>query len=158
MLDSRVDERAVANSSGSARPWTEPGSARQPDGPHTMGRPCLDAADAAAFAQRLTLAFKRHSHINNVMTHIAGGRWDRIDDALTTIFASSADTATLTPLARNLIDLLWAEGGTTGRIMKPFFLEICRTSLPPWLAQRCELGIAALASPARSSPGGPTGT
>jgi hypothetical protein len=147
MLDSSVDESAVANNnSGSARPTTEPGSPRQPDGPYSMDWPCLDAADATAFAQRLTLAFKRHSHINNVMTHIAGGRWDRIEDALATIFASSTDTAIITPLARNLIDLLWAERGTTGRIMKPFFLQVCRASLPPWLAERCELGIAALAS------------
>jgi len=107
---------------------------------------CLEAKDGLQFAQLLTSAFRSHPHINNVLTHISHGQWNRIEAALETILTAPIDTAPVSPLERNLLCLLWEEGGITGRIMKPFFLDICRTSLPPPLAVRCVAGIAALSS------------
>lgn len=147
MLENCVDDsKGVVARKSPNDPSVAPVGDQQPVGSDSVGQPCLSAADAAAFARRLTLAFKQHPHINNVMTHIAGSRWDRVEAALTTIFASSAETATMTPLADNLLDLLWAEDGTTGRIVKPFYLAICRASLTPPLAEACERGVAALAA------------
>lgn len=120
--------------------------ARRPVGASLCGEPCLDAENGTMFAQRLTSTFRNHSHINNVLTHIASGRWDRIEDALATLLTSSTEVAPSSPLARNVLDLLWAEGGITGRIMKPLFLDACRASLSPPLAERCAGGIATLAS------------
>lgn len=100
----------------------------------------LDAVQAASVARRLTTAFRAHGHINNVLTHVASGRWDRIEVALAGLL--SAEAPLLSPLSRNLLDLLWAEAGVTGRVVKPVFVSVCRSSLPPLLAERCMETIA----------------
>jgi hypothetical protein len=109
-------------------------------------RSCLDAKDGLLFAQILTSAFRNHPHINNVLTHVSFGQWDRIEAALGTLLTAPINTVPVSPLERNLLCLLWEEGGITGRIVKPFFLDVCRTSLPPSLAEHCVAGIAALSS------------
>jgi hypothetical protein len=117
-----------------------------PIGVAAPGRSCLEAADGSAFAQTLTSAFRNHPHVNNVLTHISLARWDRIEASLRSLLTASTDIVPVAPLERNLLRLLWAEGGITGRIVKPLFLDICRTSLPPSSAERCVSGIAALSS------------
>lgn len=87
------------------------------------------AASSAQFVRTLVTRLRKHPHLNNVLTHIARGRWDRIEAALMTIFSAPNSPASLSPLARNLVDLLWAERGVTGRIAKPFFLDLC-ASMP----------------------------
>jgi hypothetical protein len=112
--------------------------------PATPRPPRLEAAEARALARELVVTFRRHPHINNVLTHVALGRWERVEDALTVILAAPADAATLSPLARNLLDLLWGEAGVTGRILKPLFLDRCRRALPPARGEACVHGVAAL--------------
>jgi hypothetical protein len=104
----------------------------------------LDAAEAHALARELVAAFRRHPHINNVMTHVALGRWERVEDALAEILVGPADPAGLSPLTRNILDLLWGEAGVTGRILKPLFLGCCRRYLRPERAETCADGVAAL--------------
>jgi hypothetical protein len=104
----------------------------------------LDPAAARAFARELVAAFRRHPHINNVLTHVARGRWDRVEAALAAILAAPADDATLAPLERNLLELLWGEAGVTGRLLKPLFLDRCRRSLPPQTGEGCLDAVAAL--------------
>lgn len=104
----------------------------------------LDPAAARAFARELVAAFRRHPHINNVMTHVALGRWDRVEDALAAILAAPANAGALSPLARNLLELMWGEAGVTGRILKPLFLERCRRHLSPESAEASVRWIAAL--------------
>ena len=113
-------------------------------GPVALAVSSLDAAEARAFARELTAAFRRHPHVNNVMTHVALGRWQGIEDALVAIFSEPADVAALSPLSRNILDLLWAEAGVTGRILKPLFLDFCRRHLSPSRAEGCVQGIAFL--------------
>jgi hypothetical protein len=113
--------------------------------PASMERPEIDhEAEAARMVAFLTTAFRTHAHINNVMTHIASGRWDRVEQALGTIISPEASVASLTPLGRNIVELLWAEGGTTGRIMKPLFIDLCRRAVPAPSAERWIDHVAAL--------------
>lgn len=77
------------------------------------------------FVHALVAACRNHPHLNNVLTHISVGRWDRIESALVTIFSPSTKSAALTALERNLVELLWAERGITGRIATPLFLDVC---------------------------------
>src|SRR6185437_11237546 len=119
---------------------------RPPTAVDAPSQSCLEAKDGLLFAQLLTSAFRNHPHINNVLTHISLGQWDRIEAALGNLLTAPIDTAPVSPLERNLLCLLWEEGGITGRVVKPFFLDICRTSLPPSLAARCVAGIDALSS------------
>ncbi|HVX82703.1 MAG TPA: hypothetical protein VHB23_15135 [Devosiaceae bacterium] len=129
-----------------ASPLPEPLPASDAPPPCPAARSCLDGAEARAFASRLTSAFRRHPHINNVMTHIASGRWEQIERALAALLAAPIDAPLPSPLARNIHELLWAEAGVTGRILKPLFIAFCRGQLPPDRAERCLEGIATLAA------------
>ncbi|CAH1696161.1 conserved hypothetical protein [Hyphomicrobiales bacterium] len=72
----------------------------------------------------IVAAFRRHPHINNVLTHISGGSWNRIEEALRVIVDPDASPCDLSPLARNIIDLICADRGVTGRIVKPYYREL----------------------------------
>lgn len=82
----------------------------------------------------LVAAFRNHGHVGNVFTHISGARWDRIGEALSEILNPNADHRKLNPLARNILDLLCANRGVTGRLAKPFFEEMVFRLLPGELA------------------------
>ena len=64
-------------------------------------------------------AFRRHPHINNVLTHISDANWERVEQALRAILDPLAASRDLSPLARNIVDLMCADRGVTGRILKP---------------------------------------
>lgn len=81
-----------------------------------------DALEDAGLPKALVACFRSHPHVSNVLTHIGGARWDRIEAALVSLLDPAAGADELLPLARNLLDLLYAERGVTGRILKPFFL------------------------------------
>jgi hypothetical protein len=82
-----------------------------------------------------TLAvFRQHQHINNVLTHLCGGRWERIAQALSVILNPLATLDDLSPLARNVIELMCAERGVTGRILKPYFHALLARVLLPQTA------------------------
>lgn len=74
--------------------------------------------------------FRAHPHLNNVLTHICGARWERIGIALSVICNPLSTPNDLSPLARNIVELMCAERGITGRILKPFFHALLDKVLP----------------------------
>lgn len=120
------------------RPGTSSGnpSSRQ------MRAPAEISADELVFRTRVAL--RSHPHVNNVFTHISGGDWGRVEDSLRAIFDPMAARASLSPLTRNILDLLCAERGVTGRILKPYFRAFVYELLEPELAARIISRLAAL--------------
>ena len=59
--------------------------------------------DSAALVGALVAAFRAHSHINNVMTHVSGARWDRIERALHIILDIADVPADLSRLEANIV-------------------------------------------------------
>jgi hypothetical protein len=78
--------------------------------------------------------FRRQPHISNVLTHISGANWGRVEQALRAILDPFTASRDLTPLARNIVDLMCADRGVTGRIMKPYFRGLLARILSPHLA------------------------
>lgn len=81
-------------------------------------------------------AFRRHPHINNVLTHISGASWSRVEQALSVILDPRAGSRDLSPLARNIVDLMCADRGVTGRILKPYYRDLLTTILGERVAAR----------------------
>ena len=79
-------------------------------------------------------ALRRQPHISNVLTHISGANWQRVEQALCAILDPLAASGDLCPLARNIVDLICADRGVTGRIMKPYFRDLLAKILSPHLA------------------------
>lgn len=75
--------------------------------------------DDLAFS--LVAALHRHPHLSNVLTHISRASWPRIEHTLRVILDPATQRRDLTPLARNMLDLMVAQRGDTGRIFKPYF-------------------------------------
>ncbi|WP_180899638.1 hypothetical protein [Martelella soudanensis] len=88
--------------------------------------------------------FRAHGHICNVMTHISGARWDRVEEAIRVILDPCAGKGQMTPLAENIVDLLCAERGVTGRIVKPYFETFLGRLLPAEVAARLCAHVACL--------------
>ena len=137
----------------------EPDAATAP-GRAVGGRPgaVADAADdrrevdLEALVPRLAAAFRRHPHVGNVLTHICGAQWERVAQALRAIFAPTAASARLSPLADNLVELMWAERGVTGRILKPYLRELLASLLPRRSAERLLDHVAALSLARQARP------
>ena len=111
--------------------------------------PPMTCASAGAFQPRslpcvFVAVFRNHGHINNVLTHLSGGDWARIEEALRGILDPSSTGAGLSPLARNLVHLLEAEGGVSGRIAKPYFHAQLEALLHPEVAQDVKTRMARL--------------
>jgi hypothetical protein len=79
-------------------------------------------------------ALRRQPHISNVLTHISGANWQRVEQALCAILDPLTASGDLCPLARNIVDLMCADRGVTGRIMKPYFRDLLARILSPHLA------------------------
>ena len=75
-------------------------------------------------------AFRSHGHICNVMTHISDTQWDQVENALRVILDPRTGWQALNPLAENIVDLLCADRGVTGRIVKPYFKSLLAKMLP----------------------------
>lgn len=86
--------------------------------------PDLLQLDFDDLVRTTVIAFRYHPHINNVMTHICRAQWERIEQALYVIFNPVVRHEDLSPLAVNIVELLDAERGTTGRILKPYFHSV----------------------------------
>jgi hypothetical protein len=84
----------------------------------TCSRPQLSTAE---LAYRIVAVFRAHPHINNVLTHISRANWAVVEHALNTILDPTTTSAGLSPLAQNIVDLMCAERGITGKILKPHF-------------------------------------
>src|ERR1019366_7580148 len=101
----------------------------------TMGVPRDDREIAVGDLVFLVVAaFRRHPHISNVLTHISGANWERVEQALRAILDPLAASRELSPLARNIVDLMCADRGVTGRILKPYFRDFLGRILSPCLA------------------------
>lgn len=83
--------------------------------------PCL-APDDLAFV--LVAAFRQHGHIGNVLTHISRADRAKVEEAVRSILDPHAVGWDLSPLAENILELLCADRGVTGRIMKSFFHSV----------------------------------
>ena len=79
-------------------------------------------------------AFRRHPHINNVLTHISEGSWSLVEQALRVILDPLAGSGDLSPLARNIVDLMCADRGIAGRILKPYYRDLLTNVLGPRIA------------------------
>lgn len=78
-------------------------------------------------------ALRRQPHISNVLTHISGANWPRVEQALCVILDPLTASGDLSPLARNIVDLMCADRGITGRVMKPYFRGLLARTLSPHL-------------------------
>jgi hypothetical protein len=89
-------------------------------------------------------AFRSHPHISNVLTHISNGSWDRIEQALQVILDLHSGRNDLSPLVGNIIDLMCADRGITGRIFKPYYQELLVALLGEAVAKRLIAHITCL--------------
>lgn len=92
------------------------------------------AVDELAF--RMVVAFRTHPHINNVLTHISGGDWGKVERSLRVLLDPSRTGAARSSIEANLLDLMCLERGITGRIMKPYTDEVLFRIAGPRLALR----------------------
>jgi uncharacterized protein (DUF2249 family) len=111
-------------------------------------------------AFRVLVAFRLHPHLSNVLTHISGANWAKMERSLNSIFDLTTPSGSLSALDQNIVDLMCADRGITGRIMKPYFQAVLRRVLEPDHAQRLIRHIDALflelewkaQQPARAAP------
>ena len=92
--------------------------------PRTMARNGPRTASqlsTAELAFRIFAAFRTHPHVNNVLTHVSRANWTQVEGALNAILDPATASDGLSPLARNIVELMCAERGITGRILKPYF-------------------------------------
>jgi hypothetical protein len=90
--------------------------------------------DLGDLAYTAVVVFRSHPHINNVFTHLCGGRWERVGQALRVILNPLATLNDLSPLAQNIVELMCAERGVTGGILKPYFHALLAKVLPQHVA------------------------
>jgi uncharacterized protein (DUF2249 family) len=110
--------------------------------PHSVAaRPELSIGELAF---RVRVAFRVHPHLSNVLTHISGASWAKVEQSLNVIFDLATTSGSLSSLDHNIIDLMSADRGITGRIMKPYFHAVLRRVLELDHAQRLIRHIDAL--------------
>lgn len=90
----------------------------------------------AELAFRIVAAFRADPHINNVLTHISRANWALVERDINSILDPATVSEELSPLAQNLIDLMYAERGVTGKILKPYFHDALDKLLEPSRAQQ----------------------
>lgn len=98
----------------------------------------------ADLAFRVFAAFRAHPHICNVLTHISRSSWTHVESALNAILDPATASDGLSPLAHNLLDLMCAERGITGKILKPYFHAVLHRQLGPIAAEGLIRHIEAL--------------
>lgn len=95
-----------------------------------------EAVNCGRVAFTIIALFRGHPHISNVLTHVAGGDWRKAERAIAAILDPAARAGALPALERNLVRLLRAGRGTTGRLLKPYFEELAERALGPDEAER----------------------
>lgn len=68
----------------------------------------------AELAFRICAAFRAHPHVSNVLTHISRAKWNEVERSIKSIIDPAMTGDDLSPLGRNIVDLLVAERGITG--------------------------------------------
>ncbi|MCB1413556.1 MAG: hypothetical protein KDJ76_10550 [Xanthobacteraceae bacterium] len=99
----------------------------------------------AEFAFAVVAAVRRHPHVSNVLTHISGQNWARVEEAFRAILNPQTGPSDLTPLGRNIVDLICAERGVTGRLFKPYLTQVLSALTGPQPAANTLAHIARLA-------------
>lgn len=94
------------------------------------------ALSTGELAFRTLAAFRAHPHVSNVLTHISGANWAKVEQSLNRILDVTTTSNTLSPLEQNIVDLMCGDRGTTGRIFKPYFHAILLRVLEPDRAER----------------------
>ncbi len=105
--------------------------------PPSMDRSLATPArlSTAELAFRIFAVFRGHPHISNVLTHISRANWAQVERELN-IILNPTTTGGLSSLARNIVDLMCAERGVTGKILKPYFHAALQRLLGPDEAER----------------------
>ena len=96
-------------------------------------RPALSTAELAF---RIFAAFRAHPHINNVLTHISRAKWAEVEQSLNSILDPATRSDGISPLGYNIIDLMVAERGVTGKVMRPYFQAALHRLVEPHQADR----------------------
>ena len=95
-------------------------------------------------AFRIYAAFRAHPHICNVLTHISRAKWDEVERSIEALLDPATTTDDLSPLGANILDLMVAERGTTGKILRPYFHAVVHRLLDPPQAQRLIRNVEAM--------------
>jgi hypothetical protein len=98
----------------------------------------------AELAFRTLAAFRAHPHISNVLTHISHANWGNVERSLNSILDVTATGEALSPLEQNIVDLMVAERGIAGRILKPYFLAVLQSLIEHARAERLIRHVEAL--------------
>ncbi|WP_271599428.1 hypothetical protein [Bradyrhizobium sp. CCBAU 45384] len=104
-------------------------------------RPKLPTAELAF---RIYASFRAHPHICNVLTHISRAKWSEVERSISSILDPATTSDELSPLGRNIVDLIVAERGITGKILKPHFHAVLHRLLDPPQSERLIRHIEAL--------------
>jgi hypothetical protein len=105
-----------------------------------------DTTQVVLLAEALSAALRRHPHLGNVVTHISAKRWAQVSEALLPLLNPYNDSFSVTPLTRNLLELICDNRGTTGRIMQPFFRAFLADHVTGNEAERIEAWVWKLRS------------
>lgn len=141
-MNMMVGEIRPTEVAGSGRAGALMEGLRQP--PVSLAGCDLAEMPVSTLAAIVVASFRAHGHICNVMTHISGARWDSVEEAIRVILDPRAGKPEMTPLAENIVDLLCAERGVTGRIVKPYFETLLTRLLPIEVAARMCAHVACL--------------
>ncbi|MGX4805475.1 hypothetical protein [Bradyrhizobium guangdongense] len=104
-------------------------------------RPNLSTAELAF---RIYASFRAHPHICNVLTHISRAKWSEVERSISSILDPATTSDELSPLGKNIIDLMVAERGITGKILKPYLHTVLHRLLDPAQSKRLTRHIEAL--------------
>jgi len=111
----------------------------RPAAVRSQGEPGAQAPvdiDLDTLVFRVVSALRRHPHVNNVLTHIARADWRAVEQAIRAILDPCSHARDLSPLGCNIVDLMCADRGVTGRILKPYYQELLGIVLGERIAAR----------------------
>jgi hypothetical protein len=120
----------------------EPEQSLQATAPLEM--PHQAAIAPAELTFTVVAALRAHPHLSNVLTHISRGNWGQIEQAFGAILNPDTHSTRLSALARNIVDLMCADRGVTGRIFKPYYQDLLSAILGKSVARRLIVNITSL--------------
>jgi hypothetical protein len=129
-----IDESAQPDGTLRGRAEPEGGRLRADERLTHHAKASRPSLDELAFL--IAVGFRQHGHIGNVLTHICRRDWAMLEQALRRIFDPQTVSADLSPLESNIVELLCANRGVTGRIARPYFQKMLNAILGPYGAAR----------------------
>lgn len=115
--------QVTVKSSVESRPLPGPARrrARRIENSRSFGGITCEELSTGELAFGIFADFRAHPHISNVLTHISRSDWTGLERSLGIILDLSTTPDKLSPLEQNIVDLMCADRGITGRILKPYF-------------------------------------